>query len=94
MKPTCLLCDGRHWYSEPCVESEPASIVRHLANKRPELDKPLTNGECSHCGQDLNITDEYNRIYDLYVTLRDKPPFDKKSYQREYMRRRRAGDMT
>ena len=81
--PTCLLCDGRHWYSEPCDGEPVNNTVDKAVNK--SVNKCPVNVDCLQC----KVKDD--KIAELESLLR-KP--DRKTYMREYMRRRRVQDLT
>ena len=119
---TCLLCDGRHWYSEPCN----GNLVNNKVNEASKSDNPVN--KLVNIGKQAELTptpvnttvnrddveafaqaimhgdaehrDWLSRAAQQFIQDRTVPPIagkgaaDRTTYMREYMRRRRARDLT
>lgn len=82
--PVCRVCDHAHWASEPHVlKGEP--VRQEDLTVRQSVLQPVRQ-------QLLQCCEHLKRIAELEAELArlKREPFDKKTYQREYMRRRRA----
>ncbi len=84
--PECFKCGKQHWSRERCPADkavrEDNLTVRHEVS--PSVRQTVSL--CKECELHLK------RIAELEAELArlQRQPFDKKTYQREYMRRRRA----
>ena len=78
-KPKCRVCGVAHWASEP----HKFNPFRHSCNKQPDVLDTDSN---------KRIVDLERQVAALQAEIEElTKPFDKKTYQREYMRKRRMG---
>lgn len=93
--PPCRLCGYKHWPRDPHVfkgqpvkqqVSQPA-VVKAPVSQHVKVD---VSQPCKGCAERDQTIEELRSLIKAMEALGSKPAFDKKSYHREYMRRKRA----
>ena len=101
---TCKVCGARHWMRDPhvwavgekekkiseAVSNMPVEIASRVL-KKSEKNLTKSNKGLKTSGKNLTESNKLTKSGSI-VRQRNLVKFDKKSYQREYMRKRRARD--
>lgn len=79
----CYQCGTRHWSNEPCVllDIKEATEVKLVVKPTKKVKKAVF----SRAGDPKSFTPDAGS-----GVISDKPKFDRTTYQREFMRRKRA----
>ena len=86
-KPKCTLCGKPHWSNEPHV------FVNNAVNKPKPVNNRVNKSQLVNNSVNQCCADKDKLIEDLKTRITElEQPTDRKTYMREYMRKRRMAN--